>query len=244
MSPPDSKCEEEEEEEPPRNFTLKQLHHFDGTPDAISGDKKPIYLSIAGTVFDVSSAGHFYGPEGPYELFAGRECGVAMGKVEVEEKWLDDLEGCEKLNPGEKDSLHGWYEQFRYFKCYPVVGTLVAKDKIPSSDRIITKEELEKTDGSQDIPEGYAAAPIYVGVKDKVFDVSFGGVKMYGKGCSYNKFAGKDVSRALAKMSFDPADLENTDISDLDDKQLKVLDDWCKNFEEKKFYPCVGRLEK
>ena len=47
-----------------------------------------------------------------------------------------------------------------------------------------------------------------------------------------------------AKMSFDPADLENTSIDDLEEKQINVLNDWIKSFEEKKGYPIVGRLKK
>jgi len=65
-----------------------------------------------------------------------------------------------------------------------------------------------------------------------------------GPGGGYNRFAGKDISRALAKMSFEADDLTNSSIEDLDDKQKKVLADWIKTFEEKKGYPVVGRLEK
>jgi hypothetical protein len=57
-------------------------------------------------------------------------------------------------------------------------------------------------------------------------------------------FAGKDISRALAKMSFEPADLANNSLDDLDEKQKKVLADWITMFEEKKLYPVVGRLTK
>jgi|TARA_B110001450_G_C17251357_1_gene331671 hypothetical protein len=45
-------------------------------------------------------------------------------------------------------------------------------------------------------------------------------------------------------MSFNAEDLENTNIDDLDDKQIKVLDDWIKTYEEKKMYPIVGQLGK
>ena len=41
----------------------------------------------------------------------------------------------------------------------------------------------------------------------------------------YNHFAGKDASRALALMSFDANDVENTDISDLDEMNVKFLMD-------------------
>ena len=72
--------QKEEEKEPPRNFTAKQLAHFDGKKDGTSDEDKPVYLSLEGTVFDVSDGRNFYGPGGPYELFAGHECGVAMAK--------------------------------------------------------------------------------------------------------------------------------------------------------------------
>ena len=116
-------------------------------------------------------------------------------------------------------------------------------------DRTISLQELTKYDGTNEgIPtgehSGYATHPIYLGAHTKVFDVSFGGVEMYGKGGPYQRFAGKDASRALALMSFDPNDIQNTDISDLDEKKVKVLLDWVKTFEEKKGYPVVGKLQK
>lgn len=77
---------------------------------------------------------------------------------------------------------------------------------------------------------------------DRVFDVSFGGVTFYGPGGGYHRFAGKNAARALAKMSFDPADTANTDTSDLTEKELKVLADWLKTFQVRKQYPCVGTL--
>merc|ERR1719203_136320 len=107
-----------------------------------------------------------------------------------------------------------------------------------------TNDVKKQEENNNNLPKGYATAPIYVALKDKVFDASFGGVTMYGPGGPYHKFAGKDVSRALAKMSFAPEDLDNTDISDLTEKQIKVLDDWIKTYEEKKMYPIIGRLEK
>mmetsp|Transcript_24898 Transcript_24898/g.31737 ORF Transcript_24898/g.31737 Transcript_24898/m.31737 type:complete len:165 (+) Transcript_24898:318-812(+) len=164
--------------------------------------------------------------------------------MSFDEAHLDDIAGCKTLNFGEKNELDGWIEKFTYFRCYPVLGKLIPADKIPSSDRIVSKEEIAKNDGLGEIPEGYATPPIYIGAGSKVFDVSFGGVTFYGKDCSYNRFAGKNASRALAKMSFDPADTENTDTSDLTDKEKKVLDDWVKTFEERKGYPIVGVQEK
>lgn len=239
MPPP----EEEEEPDPPRNFTATQLRKFDGTEDENSGEPKPVYLSLNGTVFDVSNGRDFYGPGGAYEMFAGRECGVALAKMSFEEEHLDNVAGCADLNPGEKCTLDDWMEKFQHFKGYPILGKLVPDDLLPSPDRILKKSDLEKHNGIGEIPEGYASQPIYVGVGGSVFDVSFGGVIMYAEGASYHRFAGKNVSRALAKMSFDPADIESTDLSDLTEKQRQVLNDWKETFTVKKLYPTVGKAE-
>lgn len=231
---------EEEEKEPLRNFTPEQLLYFDGRPDK-DGEEKPIYLSVNGTVFDMSREGgrDFYGPGGPYEKFAGHECGVALAKMSFDEEHLDDLAGCSSLNFGEKTELENWIEKFQYYRNYPIVGRLVPA--LPEKKEW-TVEELSKANTQK--PEGYATAPIYIAAKDMVFDMSFGGVTFYGKGGPYSKFAGKDVSRALAKMSLDEADLVNPDVSDLTEKEIKVLDDWVRKFEEAKAYPIVGKLKK
>jgi len=237
----EDESDEEEQPDPPRNFTLSQLKYFDGTKDK-DGQDKPVYLSVNTIVFDVTSGRDFYGPDGPYEKFAGRECGVALAKMSFDEALLDNLDGVQDLKYSEKCELEGWIEKFRDYRCYPVKGRYVPQTSMPDPNRIVTKEELAKV--AHNVPEGYAAAPIYVGAGDKVYDMSFGGVTFYGKGGPYSKFAGKDASRSLAKMSLDDADFENASTSDLTDKQRKVLQDWIKTFEEKKLYPVVGRLKK
>ena len=245
--PPSVEVEDEKEPDPPRNFTAKQLSYFDGKKDPKTGDDKPVYLSVNGIVFDVSDGRNFYGPEGPYEAFAGHECGVALAKMSFDKAHLDDLPGCKNLNFGEKTELEGWVEKFQYYRNYPIKGRLVPDDSLSVlKDRILTVDDLAKHTGAKDeeLPEGYATQPIYLGAGDKVYDVSFGGVEFYGPGCGYNRFAGRDASRALAKMSFEPQDLENTSVSDLEEKQKKVLADWIKTFEERKKYPVVGRLKK
>jgi len=98
-----------------------------------------------------------------------------------------------------KESLHGWVEKYKYYKCYPIVGRLVT----PHSGLKLTTAELVKHKGEEEkegVPEGWAAAPIYVAVKGQVFDMSFGGRLFYGPGGPYHFLAGKDGSRPLAKV--------------------------------------------
>lgn len=214
--------EEEEEPDPPRNFTTEQLGYFNGGADERTGEDKAVYLSVNGTVFDVSDGRSFYGPGGPYASFAGRECGVALAKMSFDTEHLDNLSGCKDLSYGEKDELDNWIYKFTYHRQYPVKGRLVPDEALePLAKRTLTREDLSKHKGdAEEIPEGYATAPIYIGAGNKVFDASFGGVEFYGPKGGYNKFAGNDISRALAKMSFNPEDLENTYTDDLEEKQV------------------------
>lgn len=234
--------EEEEEPDPPRNFTQKQLLHFDGKKDESSQEDKPVYLALNGIVFDVTDGKNFYGPDGPYEMFAGHECGVALAKMSFDTEFIDDFEGCKELNHGEKDELENWITKFTHWRSYPILGRVIPDSKMPDPNLVLSAEELWKNNGKGEVPEGYATAPIYIGAHDKVYDASFGGVTFYGKDCSYEVFAGRNAARALATMSLDPEDAKNPDISDLSEKQIKVLEDWKKTFEERKGYPVVGKL--
>ena len=60
---------------------------------------------------------------------------------------------------------------------------------MPSSDRILTKEEFDACTGSEECHAEYGAVPIYLGAGNKVFDIPFGGITFYGPGCSNNRFA-------------------------------------------------------
>jgi membrane-associated progesterone receptor component len=289
-------AEEKEEPDPPRNFTQEQLAYFDGTIDETVTKKnenepdtmKPVYLSLKGIVFDCSEGRHFYGPQGPYEAFAGHECGVALAKMSFDTTYLDNLDGCLTLNFSEKVDLDGWMDKFTYYRCYPIKGRLVPDKYRPSPDRIWTIEELSQYTGAPPtssssskskpnedsavkatkdplttnnteqkeaetnpssssvgdtiVPEGYATPPIYIGLGEYVYDVSFGGVGFYGPGGPYHRFAGTIATRSLAKMSFDAEHMNNRDTSDLTDKEKKILDDWITTFAKKKKYPVVGKL--
>lgn len=63
----------------------------------------------------------------------------------------------------------------------------------------------------------------------------------YGPGGPYALFAGKDASRALAKLSFEPEDL-TSDISGLGAYELSALQEWEDKFMSK--YVQVGTVKK
>ncbi|GKV03112.1 hypothetical protein SLEP1_g15475 [Rubroshorea leprosula] len=95
-----------------------------------------------------------------------------------------------------------------------------------------TAQQLNQYNGSD------ASNPIYVAIKGRVFDVT-AGKSFYGPGGPYAMFAGKDATRALAKMSKNEEDV-CASLDGLSEKEIGVLNDWEKKFEAK--YPVVGRV--
>ncbi|XP_020108258.1 membrane steroid-binding protein 2-like isoform X1 [Ananas comosus] len=112
----------------------------------------------------------------------------------------------------------------------PILSPIVAVEPIQVGD--IALEELKGYDGSD------PKKPLLMVIKGQVYDVSQGRA-YYGPGGEYALFAGRDATRALALMSFDPDDL-NGDLDGLNPDELEVLQDWEEKFKEK--YVHVGRL--
>ncbi|KAK1894094.1 Neudesin [Dissostichus eleginoides] len=79
--------------------------------------------------------------------------------------------------------------------------------------------------------------PIYMAIKGVVFDVTKG-KEFYGRDAPYNALVGKDCTRAVAKMSLDPADL-TSDTTGLSEDQLESLESVFEGTYKTK-YPIVG----
>ncbi len=76
----------------PLQLTPDQLALYNGTDP-----KKPIYLAINGTIFDVTEGRHTYGPGGSYEVFAGRDATRAFVTGCFLEDRTGDLRGAEDI---------------------------------------------------------------------------------------------------------------------------------------------------
>lgn len=90
-----------------KHLTLAELARYDGSEPSL-----PVYVALNGTVFDVTSARHIYGPGGPYHVFSGRDCARAFvtGCYTEPTEWTHDLRG---LDVDEiEDQLAGWYRFF------------------------------------------------------------------------------------------------------------------------------------
>ncbi|PHH64640.1 hypothetical protein CDD80_1110 [Ophiocordyceps camponoti-rufipedis] len=74
----------------PLSLTLDELKAYDGR-DA----DKPLYLSVNGTIYDVSLGRKMYGPGGYYEAFAGRDNSRAFITSCLENDNVPDVRGAE-----------------------------------------------------------------------------------------------------------------------------------------------------
>ena len=107
----------------------------------------------------------------------------------------------------------------------------IDRDKLPK----FTRAQLLSYNGT-------TKKELYVAIRGNIFDVTEN-TKSYGPGKAYNKLVGKDSSRlfGLNKLQLKDTDgnPENSwDISGLDEKQLKIVDDWIEFFKMR--YPIVG----
>lgn len=109
-----------------------------------------------------------------------------------------------------------------------------AEKKADIKRRNFTLEELKEFNGEN-------GKPIYISVLDEVYDVS-AKRDFYGPGEGYHLFAGRDASRALAKMSFEQVDLDSEELSDLGFMDQETLQDWVTKFSVYNGYPNVGRV--
>ncbi|KAJ7032183.1 cytochrome b5 [Mycena alexandri] len=123
---------------PPKDdpFTLAQLKEFDG-----SDPSKLIYVSIKGTVFDVTPKADVYGAGRSYNIFAGKDGSKGLGMSSLKEE--DAVPDYRELNEGNRKVLDDWHAFFT--KRYNIVGRV---SDHPVSD---VKEEDASADASPNL---------------------------------------------------------------------------------------------
>lgn len=99
-----------------RDYTRAELATFDGKdPD------KPILFAIRRKIYDVTRGRTFYGPGGPYALFAGTCCTRAFALDSLE---LADITDDETgLTPAQLSRLEDWIDNFE--TKYGSIGSLI-----------------------------------------------------------------------------------------------------------------------
>ncbi|KAF8197053.1 cytochrome b5-like heme/steroid binding domain-containing protein [Pholiota molesta] len=102
-------------------YTPTTLEPFNGR------DNERILLAINGTVFDVTAGRNFYGPDGMYGNFAGRDASRGMAKQSFDIDMLtpvdQPLDKLDDLKQDEIDNMKGWIDHFS--NKYIICGKLV-----------------------------------------------------------------------------------------------------------------------
>ncbi|XP_077984633.1 membrane-associated progesterone receptor component 1-like [Glandiceps talaboti] len=146
---------EKREETPPRppplpkmkkrDFTLEEIKEYSGEEDKQGGR---ILVAVNGRVFDVTRGKKFYGKDGPYGAFGGRDASRALATFSLDGDALrDEYDDLSDLNAMQMESIREWEMQFE--EKYDYVGKLLRPGEEPSeySDEEQSEQsETEKKD--------------------------------------------------------------------------------------------------
>uniref|UniRef100_A0A8C7X4B1 Progesterone receptor membrane component 2 n=1 Tax=Oryzias sinensis TaxID=183150 RepID=A0A8C7X4B1_9TELE len=108
-----------------RDFTLEQLREYDGVQNP------RILMAVNMKVFDVTSGKKFYGKDGPYGIFAGRDASRGLATFCLDKGFLrDEYDDLSDLTAVQMESVREWEMQF--MEKYDYVGRLLKPGDEPS----------------------------------------------------------------------------------------------------------------
>uniref|UniRef100_A0A0B7A1B0 Cytochrome b5 heme-binding domain-containing protein n=2 Tax=Arion vulgaris TaxID=1028688 RepID=A0A0B7A1B0_9EUPU len=123
-----------------QDFTLEQLKEYDG-----KGSDGRVLIAVNGKVFDVTRGKRFYGPGGPYGLFAGHDASRALATFSLGEDALkNEYDDLSDLNSLQMESVREWEMQFQ--EKYVYVGKLLKPGEQPTDYTDTEDEEKAEAD--------------------------------------------------------------------------------------------------
>eukprot|EP00892_Ulva_mutabilis_P008875 jgi/Ulvmu1/635/UM010_0005.1 len=135
----------------PKILSPGELAKYDGSDKSL-----PLLICVKGIIFDVSPGRDFYGPDGPYAVFAGKECARALALMSTK---VEDCTGeTEDLPEDKKQILRDW--EVKFMGKYRVAGAL-ANSGIDLSQYEEQMKVVSEDDGHQ--PSGHRA-PLLLGI--------------------------------------------------------------------------------
>jgi len=126
-----------------QDMTLDEIRRFDGK----AGDGR-LLVAVNCKVFDVTRGKRFYGPGGPYGVFAGRDASRGLATFSLGEDAIrDTYDDLSDLSTMQMDSVREWEMQF--MEKYDYVGKLLrpgekAQDYSDTETEDDQKEKKEK----------------------------------------------------------------------------------------------------
>ncbi|WAQ99132.1 PGRC2-like protein [Mya arenaria] len=126
-----------------QDMTLEQLREYDG-----KGPEGRILLAANGKIFDVTRGKRFYGPGGPYGLFAGRNASRALATFSMsEDVFRNEYDDLSDLSSMQMESVREWEMQFT--EKYDYVGRLLKPGEQPREYSDTEDEQSEDKSESE-----------------------------------------------------------------------------------------------
>jgi len=108
-----------------RDWTNEEIRKYDGR-----GEDGRILVAVNGKVFDMTRGKRFYGPDGPYSVFAGKDATRALATFSLTEEIKEGYDDISDLSSSQMSSVKEWEEQF--MEKYVYVGKLLKPGEQPT----------------------------------------------------------------------------------------------------------------